>query len=176
MKVEILKENGKIKGVTVERIDEEKYKNWLKENSKKDEDISKFEYCLAMNGKEVKLTNDQIVDLKLLIEMKKNGMINIRNYKNVGDERANSKEMYQMTKRLVLNVLDIARFDIDDQFIKDMIDGIKSSMFSKIEKSEINKRVFLSVFNEIFKCPIGENNGLVDVVLNGIEKVGEALK
>lgn len=176
MKVEILKENGKIKGVTVERINAEKYKNWLKENSKKDEDISKFEYILAMNGKEVNLTSDQIVDLKLIIEMKKNGMIDVRNYESIGDERTNSEEMYQMTKKLVLNVLDIAKFDVDNKIIKSMINDIKSSMFSKIEESETNKRIFLSVFNEILRSEIKENNGLVDVVLNGIGKVGEALK
>ena len=103
-------------------------------------------------------------------------MIDVRSYESIGDERTNSEEMYQMTKKLVLNVLDIAKFDVDNKIIKSMINDIKSSMFSKIEASETSKRIFLSVFNEILRSEIKENNGLVDVVLNGIGKVGEALR
>jgi hypothetical protein len=174
MKVEILKQNGQITGLNVEKIDGESYLNWIKENSKEDTNISKFEYILAMNGKEVELTNEQIVDIKLIIEMEKNEMIKVRDFTCCSQ---NVDRKYKLIKSLVLNALDILKLDIDEKFICKMVDEIKSNMFQVIERNNTNKMIFLSRFDEILSKPIKEeNHGLLNVILGTMEKIGENLK
>lgn len=174
MKVEILKQNGQIIGLNVEKLDGESYLNWIKENSKEDTNMSKIEYILAMNGKEVELTNEQIVDIKLIIEMEKNEMIKVRDFTYCSQ---NVDRKYKLIKNLVLNALDILKLDIDEKFICKMVDEIKSNMFEVIERNSTNKMLFLGRFDEILSKPIKEENyGLLNVILGTMEKIGENLK